>query len=130
MINSSISNKVLVAYCVNSQTTPKDIQHAPNIHWSLHKWAQPKRQALRASKRFQGLRVKGFESNGRYWVRTSDLFRVKEARYHCANRPWIYEDSTLDHLLLNALASESRSQYENDSCSCRTFKAESVVFRA
>lgn len=22
----------------------------------------------------------------RYWVRTSDLFRVKEARYHCANR--------------------------------------------
>src|SRR5690625_962507 len=24
---------------------------------------------------------------GRYWVRTSDLFRVKEARYHCANRP-------------------------------------------
>ena len=27
-------------------------------------------------------------SCGRYWVRTSDLFRVKEARYHCANRPW------------------------------------------
>jgi hypothetical protein len=25
---------------------------------------------------------------GRYWVRTSDLFRVKEARYHCANRPY------------------------------------------
>ncbi len=24
---------------------------------------------------------------GRYWTRTSDLFRVKEARYHCANRP-------------------------------------------
>ena len=24
---------------------------------------------------------------GRYWFRTSDLFRVKEARYHCANRP-------------------------------------------
>ena len=24
---------------------------------------------------------------GRYWVRTSDLFRVREARYHCANRP-------------------------------------------
>ncbi len=27
------------------------------------------------------------ESGGRYWVRTSDLFRVREARYHCANRP-------------------------------------------
>ena len=24
---------------------------------------------------------------GRYWDRTSDLFRVKEARYRCANRP-------------------------------------------
>lgn len=24
---------------------------------------------------------------GPYWVRTSDLFRVKEARYHCANGP-------------------------------------------
>jgi hypothetical protein len=27
-------------------------------------------------------------SGGRYWVRTSDLFGVNEARYHCANRPW------------------------------------------
>lgn len=27
-------------------------------------------------------------SGGRYWVRTSDLFRVKEARYPCANRPF------------------------------------------
>ena len=26
---------------------------------------------------------------GRYWVRTSDLFGVNEARYHCANRPQI-----------------------------------------
>ena len=25
--------------------------------------------------------------SGRYWVRTSDLFGVNEARYHCANRP-------------------------------------------
>ena len=25
--------------------------------------------------------------NGRYWIRTSDPFRVKEVRYHCANRP-------------------------------------------
>ena len=26
-------------------------------------------------------------SNGRYWIRTSDPFRVKEVRYRCANRP-------------------------------------------
>ena len=26
-------------------------------------------------------------TGGRYWVRTSDLFRVREARYRCANRP-------------------------------------------
>src|SRR4051794_11365496 len=26
---------------------------------------------------------------GRYWVRTSDLFGVNEARYHCANRPGV-----------------------------------------
>jgi hypothetical protein len=28
-----------------------------------------------------------FAAGGRYWVRTSDLFGVNEARYHCANRP-------------------------------------------
>ncbi len=27
------------------------------------------------------------DTGGRYWVRTSDLFGVNEARYHCANRP-------------------------------------------
>jgi hypothetical protein len=27
---------------------------------------------------------------GRYWDRTSDLFRVREARYRCANRPGRY----------------------------------------
>lgn len=26
-------------------------------------------------------------NHGRYWIRTSDPFRVKEVRYHCANRP-------------------------------------------
>jgi hypothetical protein len=25
--------------------------------------------------------------HGRYWIRTSDPFRVKEVRYRCANRP-------------------------------------------
>ena len=29
----------------------------------------------------------GYRVGGRYWVRTSDLFGVNEARYHCANRP-------------------------------------------
>ena len=32
--------------------------------------------------------------NGRYWIRTSDPFRVKEVRYHCANRP---HQTILDH---------------------------------
>src|SRR5262245_50138534 len=31
---------------------------------------------------------------GRYWVRTSDLFGVNEARYHCANRPGERPSST------------------------------------
>jgi len=33
-----------------------------------------------------------FERNrgGRYWDRTSDLFRVREARYRCANRPFAW----------------------------------------
>ncbi len=26
-------------------------------------------------------------NSGRYWIRTSDPFRVKEVRYRCANRP-------------------------------------------
>ena len=31
---------------------------------------------------------------GRYWVRTSDLFGVNEARYHCANRPKTFPSIT------------------------------------
>ena len=34
---------------------------------------------------------------GRYWIRTSDPFRVKEVRYHCANRP---HKRILDHCVL------------------------------
>ena len=34
---------------------------------------------------------------GRYWIRTSDPFRVKEVRYHCANRP---HKLILNHCLL------------------------------
>ena len=37
--------------------------------------------------------------SGRYWVRTSDLFGVNEARYHCANRPQARcASTTLSHL--------------------------------
>ena len=32
----------------------------------------------------EGLMASGY---GRYWIRTSDPFRVKEVRYRCANRP-------------------------------------------
>ena len=34
----------------------------------------------------KALEIRGF-FGGRYWDRTSDLFRVREARYRCANRP-------------------------------------------
>ena len=37
------------------------------------------------------------ENYGRYWIRTSDPFRVKEVRYHCANRP---HTSIFNHRLL------------------------------
>ena len=30
---------------------------------------------------------KNHQKHGRYWIRTSDPFRVKEVRYRCANRP-------------------------------------------
>ena len=37
---------------------------------------------------------------GRYWIRTSDPFRVKEVRYHCANRP---HDPSLNHWVVRNL---------------------------
>ena len=40
---------------------------------------------------------------GRYWIRTSDPFRVKEVLYHCANRP---HKSILNHRLLSLLTEE------------------------
>ena len=46
------------------------------------------------------MNTKGFNATkkyGRYWIRTSDHFRVKEVRYHCANRP---HKSILTHRLL------------------------------
>ena len=32
------------------------------------------------------VKTQGVEPRARYWDRTSDLFRVREARYRCANR--------------------------------------------
>ena len=37
-----------------------------------------------------GLTIRGFHTCARYWDRTSDLFRVREARYRCANRAQHY----------------------------------------
>ena len=43
------------------------------------------------------------KKHGRYWIRTSDPFRVKEVRYHCANRP---HKSILNHRLLGFRAEQ------------------------
>ena len=43
------------------------------------------------------------KKHGRYWIRTSDPFRVKEVRYHCANRP---HKSILNHRLLGLRTEE------------------------
>ena len=40
-----------------------------------------------SKKRHKILSGRCVASHGRYWIRTSDPFRVKEVRYHCANRP-------------------------------------------
>src|SRR5690606_8331970 len=40
----------------------------------------------RSSTKSKRALTRGFHG-GRYWDRTSDLFRVREARYRCANRP-------------------------------------------
>ena len=48
--------------------------------------ALPHKRRRRPGPRFPRTRV-AYRLRGRYWDRTSDLFRVREARYHCANRP-------------------------------------------
>jgi hypothetical protein len=47
----------------------------------------PPRGGLRKLAKENPRRKPGVFSCGRYWDRTSDLFRVREARYRCANRP-------------------------------------------
>ena len=44
-------------------------------------------QGARKNKKTRTCIGPGLLSCGRYWDRTSDLFRVREARYRCANRP-------------------------------------------
>ena len=39
-------------------------------------------------KKSRFLENRDFFTCARYWVRTSDLFRVREARYRCANRAY------------------------------------------
>ncbi len=41
----------------------------------------------------------GLCGGGRYWDRTSDLFRVREARYRCANRPGLFCERTAQGVL-------------------------------
>ena len=38
------------------------------------------------TQKIPGSNIRGFHTCARYWDRTSDLFRVREARYRCANR--------------------------------------------
>src|SRR5215203_234275 len=51
-------------------------------------------------------------NGGRYWVRTSDLFGVNEARYHCANRPQTRSAwTTLSHLVPTQVRRDSTCGY-------------------
>ena len=45
----------------------------------------------------------GIKTYGRCGIRTHDPFRVKEVRYHCANRP---HNSILNHCLLSLRTEE------------------------
>lgn len=48
--------------------------------------------------------------NGRYWIRTSDPVRVKDVRYHCANRPE------------NLNLAQSRTNQQSGSVALRAFR--------
>ena len=53
--------------------------------------------------------------SGRYRVRTCDLLRVKETRYHCANRP-------LREVFYRAVKTSSRSFFDLVSGDKSTFR--------
>ena len=58
------------------------------INLSLAEGVSPRRSLVRppGTQKIPGSNIRGFYTCARYWVRTSDLFGVNEARYHCANR--------------------------------------------
>ena len=43
------------------------------------------------TQKIPGSNIRGVHTCARYWDRTSDLFRVREARYRCANRAQHYD---------------------------------------
>ena len=43
------------------------------------------------TQKIPGSNIRGFHTCARYWDRTSALFRVREARYRCANRAQHYD---------------------------------------
>ena len=53
----------------------------------MHNTVFPPGGAFKPQERENPRVCRGFHFGGRYWDRTSDLFRVREARYRCANRP-------------------------------------------
>ena len=69
-----------------TQPRPRQLERGKREH------ATEQRQDT--ARRIQKSRIRRSGLNGgRYWDRTSDLFRVKEARYPCANRPRWVRDS-------------------------------------
>ena len=72
---------------ISGQTYPPKGDELPDM-WTasarlVDRAGVERRPRKHKHRRAQGQAVAG----GRYWVRTSDLFGVNEARYHCANRP-------------------------------------------
>ena len=63
------------------------------INLSLAEGVSPRRSLVRppGTQKIPGLTIRGFHTCARYWDRTSDLFRVREARYRCANRAQHYD---------------------------------------
>ena len=64
------------------------------INLSLAEGVSPRRSLVRppGTQKIPGLTIRGFLNIcARYWDRTSDLFRVREARYRCANRAQHYD---------------------------------------
>ena len=64
------------------------------INLSLAEGVNPRRSLVHTpgTQKIPGPNIRGFLNIcARYWDRTSDLFRVREARYRCANRAQHYD---------------------------------------